>query len=223
MCGRFTLATPAESIGTLFPGLTFPDAKARYNIAPTQSVACVRHDADGNQELAMLRWGLVPSWSKDLKMGARMINARCETVASKPAYRAAFKRRRCLVLADGYIEWKKMPDGKQPFHITINSEETAFAMAGLWESWTDKDKNSVVESFTIITTDSTASLNGIHDRMPVILDRCQYDFWLDQDFNDKTRLESMLQPVADGVLAARPISRFVNNVRNDDPSCLESV
>ena len=223
MCGRFTLTTPAETIGTLFPGLALPVVKPRYNIAPTQSVACVRHDKFGNHELAMLRWGLVPSWAKDLKIGARMINARCETVASKPAYRAAFKKRRCLVLADGYIEWKKMEDGKQPFHITISGEKPAFAMAGLWESWTDKESDCTVESCTVITTDATPSLNEIHDRMPVILKESDYGFWLDQGFAGTSKLESMLQPVADGVLNARPVSRNVNNVRNDEPSCLKSV
>ena len=223
MCGRFTLTTPAETISSLFPGLSLSNIRPRFNIAPTQNVICARNTSGGHRELAMLRWGLVPSWSKDLKMGARMINARSETVASKPAYRSAFKKRRCLVAADGYIEWKKVADGKQPYHITLADEGSAFAMAGLWESWQDKSNGEVVESCTIITTDATASLNEIHDRMPVILNREDHEFWLDSEFTDSKKLTEMLQPQPDGALTAQPISRTVNNVRNDDPGCLEPV
>ena len=223
MCGRFTLTTPTETIASLFPGLLLNDAKPRFNIAPTQLIACVRQDANKEYETATLRWGLVPFWAKDLKIGARMINARAETVGEKPAYRSAFKKRRCVVLADGYIEWKKVDDGKQPYHITMNQGDLAFAMAGLWETWTDKSNGEVVESCTVITTDASPSLNEIHDRMPVILDREQFGFWLDNEFFDNDKLQSMLTPMADGLMNAQAISRQVNHVRNDDPACLDPV
>ncbi len=188
MCGRFTLRTPAETLSALFEDLRFPKLRPRYNIAPTQSILCVRQDPQGNCEPAMLRWGLVPFWSQDLKIGARMINARSETAATKPSFRAAFKSRRCLVLADGFFEWKKIGKEKQPYYIT-QVDDGPFCMAGLWESWKDKQSDSglaaPVETCTILTTEANSMMAPLHDRMPVILDRDQYSFWLDSSFQDK--------------------------------------
>ena len=150
MCGRFTLTTPAKTLATLFEGLNFSSFEPRYNICPTQTVACIRNVSEDNEdattrELAALRWGLVPFWAKDLKVGARMINARSETVATKPSFRSAFKKRRCLVVADGFYEWKKEGKQKQPYYIS-QADEKPFTLAGLWESWTDPTNDQVIEN-----------------------------------------------------------------------------
>lgn len=167
MCGRFTLRVPAAELVEIFRLLRRPDVQPRYNIAPTQPVAVVRR-IDRGRELSMLRWGLVPSWAKDPKIGARMINARAETVATKPAFRTALRRRRCLVPADGFYEWAKSAGGtKQPHYIT-RRDGRPFAFAGLWESWDGPDGSSI-ESCTIVTTEANDLVGRIHDRMPVIL------------------------------------------------------
>lgn len=224
MCGRFTLRTPTKTLASLFDGLRFPELRPRYNIAPTQDVVCVRQSAEGNNEAAMLRWGLVPFWSKDIKIGAKMINARSETVATKPAFRAAFKSRRCLVLADGFYEWKKVGKEKQPYYIT-GADEGPFCMAGLWESWREKqtvgDNQSVpVESCTVLTTAANSVMESLHDRMPVILPKEQYEFWLDVEFKGRERLEGLLVPCPEDQLQVRPVSKLVNKVANDDPECI---
>ena len=224
MCGRFTLRTPTKTLASLFDGLRFPDSKPRYNIAPTQDVVCVRQSVEGNNEAVMLRWGLVPFWSKDLKIGARMINARSETAATKPAFRAAFKRRRCLVLADGFYEWKKEGKEKLPFYIT-RPDDGPFCMAGLWESWQekqpdDKTHSSRIESCSVLTTSANSMMESLHDRMPVILPQEKYDFWLDNQFSDRGQLESLLVPCPDDELQARPVSKIVNKPANDGPECI---
>lgn len=224
MCGRFTLRTPTKTLASLFDGLRFPELRPRYNIAPTQDVVCVRQSAEGNNETAMLRWGLVPFWSKDIKIGARMINARSETVATKPAFRAAYKSRRCLVLADGFYEWKKVGKEKQPFYITL-ADNGPFCMAGLWESWQEKKTDNSkqadpVESCTVLTTSANRMMSPLHDRMPVILPQEQYEFWLDVEFKDRDRLEGLLVPCPDDQLQTRPVSKLVNKASNDDPECI---
>ena len=227
MCGRFTLRTPTKTLASLFDGLRFPDLKPRYNIAPTQDVVCVRQSSEGTNEAVMLRWGLVPFWSKDLKIGARMINARSETVATKPAFRAAFKSRRCLVLADGFYEWKKEGKEKLPFYIT-RQDDGPFCMAGLWESWQEKppDDNtpaSRIESCTVLTTSANSMMASLHDRMPVILPQGQYEFWLDPEFSDRGQLESLMVPCPDDELQARPVSKMVNKPANDLPECIAPI
>ena len=217
MCGRFTLRSPVESIASLFDGLAMPEWKPRFNIAPTQPVACVRNRT-GNAAIDRLRWGLVPSWAKDPGIGARMINARGETVASKPAFRNAFRTRRCLVLADGFYEWKKIGQQKYPFYIT-RPDDMLFCMAGLWETW--GPVNQSVETCTIITTEANATLKPLHERMPVILGSDDYDFWLDTEFCDQTRLQELLRPVPNQDLVMREVSRVVNKVANDSPACIE--
>lgn len=223
MCGRFTLTTSAETIASLFAGLQLPPLKPRYNIAPTQMVSCIRSGIENEMEYAQLRWGLVPSWSKDLKMGARMINARGETVAEKPSFRSAFKRRRCLILADGFYEWKKEGGEKQPYYVT-KTDEKPFCMAGLWESWKNKETDETVQSCTIITTSANEFMSPLHDRMPVILDGEHHPLWLDSEFEDRKRLESLLKPFADEAgLQKRPVNKIVNRPINDSPECIAPV
>ena len=196
MCGRFTLRTPKETLASMFDDLRLPDLKPRYNIAPTQDVACIRQTELGASEVVMLRWGLVPFWAKDVKIGARMINARAETAAVKPAFRAAFKHRRCLVLADGFYEWKKVGREKQPFYIT-RADDRPFCMAGMWESWQPKQldndhESEKFETCTILTTAANAKMASLHDRMPVILPKEQHNGWLDREFTDRQGLEDLL-------------------------------
>lgn len=221
MCGRYTLRTPPAELAEFFGLFREPDVRPRFNIAPTQQVLAVRFDeAATPREPILLRWGLVPFWADDLKIGNRMINARSDTVAAKPAFRAAFKRRRCLVPADGFFEWKQQDGGKQPYHIRLRSGEP-FAFAGLWEHW-DKGK-APVESCTIITTDANDFMSSIHDRMPVILTPDAYDAWLDPHNQDAEALTGLLRPYADDDLTAVPVSTIVNNPRNDVPGCVEPV
>jgi putative SOS response-associated peptidase YedK len=219
MCGRYSLTTPVDALRDLFGFDARPNLAPRYNIAPTQEVAVVRLASEaGGRQLAMLRWGLIPSWAKDPSIGSRMINARAETVAEKPAFRTAFRRRRCLVLADGSYEWKTSGDGpKQPWRITC-ADAAAFAFAGLWEHW-DSPDGETLESCTIVTTEAAPAISHIHPRMPVILAPGERESWLSGDPADAGGL---LHPY-DGTLEAYPVSRRVNNVRNDDDALIEPV
>ncbi len=196
MCGRFTLKTSASEIATLFDGLEIPPQEPRHNICPTQDVLAVRQ-IDKQPQAVMLRWGLVPFWSKDLKIGARMINARSETVFEKPAFRAAAKSKRCVIVADGFYEWTpvKGQKKKQPWLIA-RPDRSPLLMAGLWESWQDKSAvdSPTVETCTIITTAANAFMSPLHDRMPVFLDADQLPFWLDSNFSDQSRLAEFLKP-----------------------------
>ena len=220
MCGRYTLIADLGDLAQRFEfdGTDF-SYDPGYNIAPTESVLTVRNV--GGREAAFMKWGLIPFWAKDPKIGTRMINARAETVAEKPAFRNALKKRRCLVLADGYYEWQKSPVGKRPYRIIMKSGEP-FAMAGLWETWKDPQGN-VVPSCTIITTTSNAFLALIHNRMPVILPREYEDLWLDMDIDDGAALTQMLIPSPDDVLDAYQVSTLVNYARNNGPEIIARV
>jgi putative SOS response-associated peptidase YedK len=221
MCGRFTLQSPTDALFELFGVSVEEELRPRFNVAPTQSVWAWRAP-EGEGELVALRWGLIPFFAKDAKIGARMINARSETVSSKPSFRAAFKRRRCLIAADGFIEWKKMGDGsKQPFHIR-RRDRRPFAFAGLWERWTSPEAE-VIESATILTTEPNDLVAEIHDRMPVILEREDFGLWLDPQIQSRESLEVLFEPCPAGQLDARAVSRRVSNARNDDPACLEEI
>lgn len=224
MCGRITLQTTTGALAALFDDLKFPTFKPRYNICPTQPVCCVRLDDSGNQEVAELRWGLVPFWAKDLKIGAKMINARAETVATKPAFRSAFKKRRCLVVADGFFEWKKEGKTKQPFYIS-RFDSQPFIMAGLWESWSDKEnaESDPIETCSVITTTANSIMEPLHHRMPVILEQQNFDFWLDHNFSDRERLESLLVPFEPDELRTYPVDTIVNKAGNDVPQCIEPI
>ncbi len=221
MCGRFTLAVdPADLIDAfgLDPNAS-PDLAVvgpRYNIAPTQAVAVVPNTAP--RHLEVMRWGLIPSWAKDPKIGSSLINARGETVAEKPSFRSAFKRRRCLILADGFYEWKKEAGGgKTPYFIQM-ADERPFAFAGLWEVWRPAD-GSELPTCTIVTTTPNSVMAQLHDRMPVILAPEQYDIWLAEGERPAPELLSLIQPFA-GQLKARPVSTRVNSPRFDDASLL---
>ncbi len=221
MCGRFNLRTPAVELAEIFELLRTPELPPRFNIAPTQPVAVVRQ-VEAGRELSLLHWGLIPGWAKDPSMGARMINARSETVATKPSFRAAFKRRRCLIPADGFYEWKKTGGRtKQPFHIGMR-DERPFAFAGLWEHWTGAD-GTAIESCTIITTEANDLLADVHDRMPVILTADDYTRWLDPKRDDKDELQSLLIPYPPDEMKAYPVGTIVNNPRNETPECIEPV
>ena len=224
MCGRFTLQTPATDLTAMFDGLRFPSFEPRYNICPTQPAMCIRWDKHLTVEAIQLRWGLVPSWAKDLKVGARMINARSETVASKPSFRSAFKKRRCLVIADGFYEWMKIGRTKQPYYITL-TDHSPFAMAGLWETWNDphSEDSSPIETCTILTTEANEIMQPLHDRMPVILDSDQQKFWLDTGYQDQTQLEKTLVPYDSQLMQTYPVSPLVNKVGNDTAECIEPI
>ena len=226
MCGRFAFFSPHEAVRRLFlPDEEWPagsEPAPRWNIAPTLEVAAVRARSGAGCELAALHWGLVPSWARERAIGARMINARAETLAEKPAFRAAFRKRRCLVLADGYYEWRALAGGKQPYFIHLGSGEP-FGMAGLWESWRDPGSGSALESCVIVTRAATDEVRGIHDRMPVIVPPAAYTAWLDPQSDAAGTLTAVLADGGRPALAVRPVSRRVNNPRNDGPELLEPV
>jgi putative SOS response-associated peptidase YedK len=220
MCGRFTLRTPAERLVQQFSCVFPADLEPRYNIAPTQAVLAVRCESSSSERrVAPLRWGLIPFWAKEAAIGNRMINARSETVAEKPAFRAAFRRRRCLVPADGYYEWKKEGRQKQPFRIRLR-DETPFGIAGLWESWDDPASGQTIESCTILTTEANALTREVHERMPVILPRERYAEWLAPDLEDARCLLPLLQPFPVEPMQMDPVSTLVNNPRNDSSECV---
>ena len=210
MCGRFAFYSPAEATAALFGATGTYDPGPRYNIAPTQDLAAVRgRDGGDGRELVALRWGLVPFWANDPALGNRMINARAETVAEKPAYRAAYRRRRCLVLADGFYEWHREGSVKVPWYISLASDEP-FAFAGLWERWSSKETGESLETATLVTTQANDFLAPLHHRMPVILDADRADRWLSGD-NEFLVTASQEGPA----LRAWPVDRRVNNARNE--------
>ncbi len=222
MCGRYTLTCTPEVLAEEFRLEAVPDLRPRYNVAPSQGVACVRAGLRSRKrEAVLLRWGLIPSWAGDPAMGMKLINARAETVAEKPSFRKPFRERRCLVPADGYYEWKREGSRKQPYHIRLNSERP-FAFAGLWDRWTGKD-GKTIESCTILTTTPNERLASIHDRMPVILQPAVYEPWLDPGLQDAARLVPFLTPYPGDAMIAVAVSRRVNDPRVDDARCLEAL
>ena len=216
MCGRYTLSTPAGRLAEEFQLDSTVEITASYNVAPTQEVAAVLED-EGGRRLEMLRWGLVPSWADHPDIGSRMINARSETAPEKPSFRRAFRGRRCLIAADGFYEWKRENGGKQPYYFRMQ-DGRPFAFAGLWESW-DKGGGELL-TCTILTTRANSVLEGIHDRMPVILPHDAYNAWLDPDA-DKEELGELMIPYSGDDLETYPVSRFVNSPRNNDERCIE--
>jgi putative SOS response-associated peptidase YedK len=216
MCGRFAFYSPTEAAAALFGATASVELKPRYNIAPTQDIAAVRDNED-KRELVMLRWGLVPFWAKDPSIGNRMINARAETVAEKPSYRAAFRHRRCIVLADGFYEWRRENDAKTPYFISLASGEP-FALAGLWENWTDKQTGESLQTTTLITTEANQFMQPLHHRMPVILQAETANQWLagSADFLDDAALQTP-------PLRAWPVDRRVNNARNEGKELIDAA
>ncbi|NLS94752.1 MAG: SOS response-associated peptidase [Planctomycetaceae bacterium] len=224
MCGRFTLRASASVLAEQFAAIADITLVPRFNVAPSQPIAVVRERAGSlppQRELAMVRWGLIPSWAKDPAIGSRMINARSETVGDKPAFRAAFRRRRCLVPADGFFEWQRRGKSKQPYFIQMAGEQP-FAMAGLWESWTGPD-GSEVESCAILTTVPNELMEAIHDRMPVILPSEAYGEWLDPEQADPEPLKRLLAPFDAGQMKVHAVSSYVNRPSNEGPECIAPV
>lgn len=225
MCGRFTLTVNPEQLQESFPFMHIPpeamNMQPRYNIAPTQPLAVLPND--GRNTLDYFIWGLIPSWSKDTSFGSRMINARGETVAEKPAFRAAYKRRRCLVFADGFYEWVKHPGAqhKTPYYIQLESQEI-FAFAGLWESWQSPD-GSEIKSTTIITTTPNDKIAQLHDRMPVILPLDSFETWMSTEEQPREALDPLLIAYPAGELSFYPVSTTVNSPANDVPECIVPV
>ncbi len=216
MCGRFTLTADPADLQTQFDLKDAPvDLKPRYNIAPTQPVAVVTSPTDRRVEI--FQWGLIPSWSKDPSMASRMINARAETIHEKPAYRVPFARKRCLVLADGFYEWKQLDKGKQPHYIRLASGEP-FAFAGLWDHWTSPEGDER-STCTIITCGPNELMAQLHNRMPVILDKGVMWDWLDPEAQP-VELKAMLVPYTKA-MKAYPVSRLVNAPENDGPECIQ--
>lgn len=216
MCGRFSLDALPDTLARHFDLPEVPALGPRYNIAPAQDIAVIRPGLQG-RECVLLRWGLVPAWSSEPRTKYSTINARAESVADKPAYRHAFRHRRCLIPATGFYEWKQTDDTRIPHHIRMK-DGGLFALAGLWERW-EKDATAL-ESCTIVVTAANRLMAPIHDRMPVILDPARYVAWLDPDNTNEAALLAMLVPYADDLLEAWPVSRLVNNPANDSPRCL---
>jgi putative SOS response-associated peptidase YedK len=220
MCGRYAFFSPAESVNRLFDLKNSLPIEPRYNIAPTQYVPVVRARDGHGRELAMLYWGLVPSWAKEKSIGNRMINARAETLAEKPSFRNAFRKRRCVLLASGFYEWKRDVDRKRPFFIH-RKDAQPFAMAGLWERW--EKGAEPLDSCTIITTEANDFMQGLHHRMPAILGRSSLEDWLDPGLADADALQSLLRPLDGDVLVAEEVSQRVNNPRNEGPELIQGL
>ena len=220
MCGRFTLSQSAEAIASVFQLNQVPTLEPRYNIAPTQPVATVLQTSAHERQFQLLRWGLIPAWAKDATMGSRLINARAETVAEKPSFRSAFRHRRCLVIADGFYEWRRQDGKKQPFYFRMQNQQP-FAFAGLWEHWQDP-KGEAINSCTILTTEANELLQQIHERMPVILNPKDYDMWLDPTMQIE-QLQQLLQPYSSTAMTSYPVSTKVNKPTNDTPELINSL
>lgn len=217
MCGRYSITTAPEALARLFGTVgPIPNLPPRYNLAPTQDAPVVRRGRDGLR-LTLVRWGLIPSWSKGPDARFAMINARADTLAAKPAYRNAFRDRRCLVPADGFYEWQVAPGGgKQPMRI-VRPDHQPFAFAGIWERWSPGPDQPAIDSFAIVTTDASERLRPIHDRMPVVLDPADWERWIE---GPAEAVADLLRPAPEDAFVAYPVSSRVGNVRNDDPELL---
>lgn len=224
MCGRFALYADYEALLERFEieeaALDRASYEENYNVAPSQQIAAVINDGKRNR-LGTLRWGLIPSWAKDEKIGYKMINARAETAAEKPSFRSAFKKKRCLIPANAFYEWKKGQDGKTPMLIHLEGDEL-FAFAGLWESW-ESPEGEVVHSCTILTTQPNAVMADIHDRMPVILDKEAEKTWLDPNVQDPELLQKLIKPYEAEVLEAYEVSSAVNSPKNKGQELIRKI
>jgi putative SOS response-associated peptidase YedK len=219
MCGRFTLHAPAAQIEEAFhlPDNSVLELRPRYNIAPSQDIPIIR-DTDTGHEMAMARWGLIPSWSKESKSKYSTINARIESVAEKPTYRTPFKRQRCLIPADGFYEWKVVNGHKIPHHIRMR-DSRIFAFAGLWDRWEGDDET--LDSCSIIVMPSNEVMKPIHERMPAIVAPAVYDWWLDVRITDKQEIMQYLTSAPSSQLIAYPVSTRVNSPKNNDERCIQ--
>ena len=226
MCGRYALRTSTPQLARRLGIEVRTDADPQgyapsYNIAPTQNVLTCRANRDARAEITLMRWGLIPSWSKGESSKFVMINARAETITERPAYRTAFRFRRCLIPADGFYEWQRVAGGTQPFYIALGSHQPLM-FAGLWERWRGSEGKSIT-SCAIITTEANETLKSIHHRMPVLLDDDQFEAWLDPTLTDSDELVGMLNPYTRAPMLAHPVSTFVNKASNNDERCRQSI
>ncbi|GAA0366839.1 SOS response-associated peptidase [Bacillus horti] len=223
MCGRFLLYHPLMELYERFyvDQLAFDlEVTPSYNIAPSQQLLAVVNDGKQNR-MGFLKWGLVPYWAKDASLGHKLINARVETLASKPSFAEAYKKRRCIIIASGFYEWKKEGSKKTPMLIQLKNKEP-IALAGLWERWVDADGKALTTA-TIITTEPNELMQDIHDRMPVILDAEQIELWLNREVQDTNQLDTLLRPFPADQMKAHPVSNAVNSPKNNDPSLIKAV
>ncbi|MGI6454284.1 MAG: SOS response-associated peptidase [bacterium] len=222
MCGRFSLITPVEILKNIFRLNRTIDIQPRYNIAPTQSVPVIRiHQKTGERELVELRWGLVPHWAKDLSIGNKMINAKAETLFEKPSYKKAAQKRRCLIPADGFYEWRKEKKQKIPYYF-FNKSQQPLALGGIWERWTSPE-GEVVETFSIITTEANSLMQPIHNRMPLILTADEYDHWLDPTIEQPEEIQRCLQSYPTEQMEHYSVSSWVSNVMHEGAKCIQPV
>jgi putative SOS response-associated peptidase YedK len=223
MCGRYRLSRRKQLVEEYFDTKSDePEWTPRYNIAPSQPVPVIRQNPkEPRRELSLMRWGLIPSWAKDGSIAARMINARSETAATKPAFRDPLTNRRCLIPADGFYEWSRTGKVKQPYCFEVNDGEL-FAFAGIWDRWKDPS-GSWVKTCSILTTTPNAVTSAVHDRMPVILDPGSYDLWLDPGMQDAIAASEMLKPYEAQFMRRYPVSTRINHVANDDEGCSAPV
>lgn len=219
MCGRFTLTETQADLAEKLQIDKIEELRARYNIAPSQPVLAVKAGPHNERRVDFFNWGLIPAWAKDITIGYKMINARAETAADKPAFRAAMRHRRCLIPTNGFYEWKRTAERKQPYIFAVDGG-SLFAMAGLWEVWTSSD-GSEIHSCSILTCAANPLMAEVHDRMPVILDPTDYDRWIDSTAQSAEPVRDLLKPFAAERMTKCPVSRRVNSTRNDDPGVLE--
>lgn len=221
MCGRYFLHSTADRLTQLFGEMPMPLLAPRYNIAPSQPVPIVRETPAGSREMVLVRWGLIPGWSKGPDSRYSMINARAETVAQKPAYRSAFRYRRCLIPADGFYEWRAASDGKQPYVLRAH-DRSPLALAGLWEHWQDANGNEI-ESCAILVREANRQVRPVHDRMPVMIAAESFDLWLDIHAQKSQAIETLLAAQRAPELEVYPVGRGVNSPKNDAPALLEPL
>ena len=222
MCGRFSLTASFEQIAQQFNLSKIPESQPRYNIAPSQDIATLVQSKVGEEkQFQWMRWGLVPHWAKDIKIGYKLINARVETVTEKPSFRSAIKQRRCLILADGFYEWQLQGKQKQPYYFQLESGEV-FAFAGLWETWNSPEDEQVI-SCTILTTAADEVVSPIHGRMPIIVPSQHYEAWLDSEITQPQKVLPLVTQSDRASLQAKPVSTMVNNPKCDRIECLESA
>jgi putative SOS response-associated peptidase YedK len=225
MCGRFAQSSDSKRLAKAFKVAEVPELEPCFNIAPTQDILAVYQSPDG-PSTTFYKWGLIPSWAKDTSMGARLINARSETVTEKPAFRQAFRQRRCIIPADGFYEWQKREGSKQPFFFRMR-DESPFGFAGLWERWEGGEGNTEegnpVESCTILTTEANDLLRPVHDRMPVILHPEEYSLWLEGSERETQLLKELLRPFPASEMTGHPVSTNINNPRSHGAALIEQV
>ena len=220
MCGRYTINLPPELLYEIFDLAEAPQIVPRYNVAPTQSAPVIRQGVDGRNRLELLRWGLIPSWAKDQSIDSKLINARAETAAEKPSFKHALRSRRCVVVTSGFYEWQKLGTMRQPLHIHPK-EGSLLPMAGLYDCW--NNDGTILETFTILTTEANELIRPFHDRMPVILSQSGWTRWLDRSLTNASMLKDLFSPYPSSLLVMHPVSKLVNSMSHDSPDCIEPL